>query len=280
MLQVDSLFTAWFWFLAVLLGCAALWWAVNTLYSLVLSSCLFCCRFNGAARLAGHSSYGPAQFKALPVVWAPLLFFSRGNSRVGSAEMADPVAVLLHYESLLTASAPREMYFVRFPERAGAAERLCSVVVVYPLALLSVGLAWIQLEHRGPFVEWTIYCAEIRSWRTPTESGSHFSSPRGSEFIVPTPQDDGFQHTWKIISLDQTCEAGAARADYLERFVKDIWSTALQPLRSPRPMQPPVGVPAGVPGTSRGQRPSPQSAPHGSGAASPRRPRRPPFTSS
>ena len=159
MQQIDFLYSGWFWFLAVLLVCAALWWAVNALHSLILSIYLLYYRFNRAARLAGHSSYGPAQFNALPVLWAPLLFYSRGNSRVRSAEIPDPVALLLHYESLLTAGAPRAMYFVRFPERAGVADRLLFVGGGYPLGFMSMLLAFIYLYFLWLFVEWTVYCA-------------------------------------------------------------------------------------------------------------------------
>lgn len=159
---------------------------------------------------------------------------------------------------------------MRFRGSSGQGERLGSLVGVFPLAPLSLGLVWVTVEPRGPFLEWSLNCSEVRGWRTPSEAHSHFPTHHRTAYHAqPASQDPNAAwliELWKLLSLDIVTEAGAKRADYLERFVLDLWAEALQPTRTPSPSPNPLLT----------GRPSTYGAPR-TGGSPPRRPRRPQY---
>jgi hypothetical protein len=270
---LTQVYLVWLWLLVVLLVLAALLWTTNSLHSLVVSVQLARARLSEAGRLAGTRAYQADEYEALPVLWQPFYSYSRAHLRVARRELATPPGQLLvRFESLLTASAPRAMSFARFGSVPQGDERLCSLVAIYPLGYLSLGLAWITLEPRGPYLECTIYCSEVRTWRTPTEANSHFPFPRRAEFQLSSHRGTDSEcivETWNWLSLGNTSEYGARQAEYLERLVKELWAEVLHPPHgAPGPGLPQPGAPAKPPRFQGVPRPSDPAQPQP-------RPRRP-----
>jgi len=139
-----------------------------------------------------------------------------------------------------------------------------SFVVGYHIGWWTTLRSMVTIEQRGDTVEFNLFFAEVRFFRTPSEIKSHFMFSPEREAAKYSSGEPAAQMTlslWDLCFSNICSNEGFRHVEYFERFIKECFAEALEAQRrySVNRLSAPASVPASLP--SRTTAPLPKQRP-------------------